>query len=77
MATYFCIIIKDNYEDGRPNSTQAKQQRDHKRLARISKGTINTTKCISSLQMTFNKSSTRDLISILQLTLQEWGIQLD
>ena len=39
---------------GKPNSSQDKRQRDHKKLIRFSKNSIDTTKKISKLKRVFN-----------------------
>ncbi|GBB90726.1 hypothetical protein RclHR1_17790005 [Rhizophagus clarus] len=51
-------------ETGRPDSSQDKRQRDHKKLIRFSKDSIDTTRKISKLKRVFNISSKRDIIYI-------------
>ena len=43
-------------ETGRPNSTQDKRQRDHKKLVQFSKDSIDTTRNVSKLKRIFNQS---------------------
>jgi hypothetical protein len=56
-------------ETGRPNSSQDKRQRDHKKLIRFSKDSIDTTRKISKLKRVFNLSSKRQILSIFAINI--------
>ena len=56
-------------ETGRPNSSQDKCQRDHKKLIWFSKDSINTTRKISKLKMVFNLSFKRHILSIFAINI--------
>jgi len=56
-------------ETGRPNSSQDKRQRDHKKLIRFSKDSIDTTRKISKLKRVFNLSSKRHILSIFAINI--------
>ena len=54
---------------GRPDSSQDKRQRDHKKLIRFSKDSIDTTRKISKLKRVFNISSKRRILSIFSINI--------
>ena len=54
---------------GRPDSSQDKRQRDHKKLVRFSKDSIDTTRKISKLKRVFNISSKRQILSIFAINI--------
>jgi hypothetical protein len=56
-------------ETGRPDSSQDKRQRDHKKLVRFSKDSIDTTRKISKLKRVFNISSKRQMLSIFAINI--------
>ena len=56
-------------ETGRPNSTQDKRQRDHKKLVRFSKDSIDTTRNVSKLKRIFNQSSKRQNLSVFTINI--------
>ena len=56
-------------ETGRPDSSQDKRQRDHKKLIRFSKDSIDTTRKISKLKRVFNLSSKRQILSIFAINI--------
>jgi len=56
-------------ETGRPNSSQDKRQRDHKKLIQFSKDSIDTTRKISKLKRVFNLSSKRQILSIFAINI--------
>ena len=56
-------------ETGRPDSSQDKRQRDHKKLIRFSKDSIDTTRKISKLKRVFNISSKRQILSIFAINI--------
>ena len=56
-------------ETGRPNSSQDKCQRDHKKLVQFSKDSIDTTRKISKLKRVFNISSKRQILSIFAINI--------
>ena len=56
-------------ETGRPDSSQDKRQRDHKKLVRFSKDSIDTTRKISKLKRVFNISSKRQILSIFAINI--------
>src|SRR5215475_1508267 len=51
-------------ETGRQNSSQDKRRRDHKKLIRFSKDSIDTTRILSKLKRIFNQSSKRQNLTI-------------
>src|SRR2546423_9710397 len=57
-------------ETGKPNSSQEKQVRDHKKLIRFFKDSIDTTRNIKNLKKIFNQPSRRQNLTILLLTSQ-------
>ncbi|CAG8790562.1 23253_t:CDS:2, partial [Gigaspora rosea] len=56
-------------ETGRPNSTLIKRVRDHKKLARFSKDSIDTTRSVSNLQRIFSRSITRQQLAIFTVNV--------
>jgi len=56
-------------ETGRPDSSEDKRQRDHKKLIRFCKDSIDTTRKISKLRRVFNLSSTRQILSIFAINI--------
>jgi hypothetical protein len=56
-------------ETGKPNSSQDKRQRDHKKLIRFSKDSIDTTRKISKLKRVFNLSSKRQILFIFAINI--------
>jgi hypothetical protein len=56
-------------ETGRPNSTQDKQLRDHKKLIRFSKDSIDTTRNVVKLKKIFNQSSKRQNLTIFTINI--------
>src|SRR3954454_3519685 len=56
-------------ETGKLNSSQDKYQRDHKKLIRFSKDSINTTRKISKLKRVFNLSSKSRILSIFAINI--------
>jgi hypothetical protein len=56
-------------ETGKPDSSQNKRQRDHKKLIRFSKDSIDTTRKISKLKRVFNISSKRRILSIFSINI--------
>ena len=56
-------------ETGRPDSSQDKCQRDHKKLIWFSKDSIDTTRKISKLKRVFNLSSKRQILSIFAIKI--------
>jgi hypothetical protein len=56
-------------ETGRPDSSQDKRRRDHKKLVRFSKDSIDTTRKISKLKRVFNISSKRQILSIFTINI--------
>ncbi|CAG8559672.1 10779_t:CDS:2, partial [Scutellospora calospora] len=56
-------------ETGRPDSTLIKRAQDHKKLARFSKDSVDTTRSVSSLQRIFNKSITRQQLAIFTVNV--------
>src|SRR3954451_4205422 len=56
-------------ETGRPDSSQDKRQRDHKKLVRFSKDSIDTTRKILKLKRVFNISSKRQILSIFAINI--------
>ena len=56
-------------ETDRPNSSQDKQVRDHKKLIRFSKDSINTTRNIKNLKKIFNQPSRRQNLTIFTINI--------
>ena len=56
-------------ETGRPNSSQDKWVRDHKKLIRFSKDSIDTTRNILKLKKIFNCPSKRQDVSIFTINI--------
>jgi hypothetical protein len=56
-------------ETGRPDSSQDKRRRDHKKLIRFSKDSIDTTRKLSKLKRVFNTSSKRQILSIFAINI--------
>ena len=56
-------------ETGRPNSSQDKRVRDHKKLIRFSKDSIDTTRNIKNLKKIFNQSSKRQNLTIFTINI--------
>jgi hypothetical protein len=56
-------------ETGKPNSSQDKRQRDHKKLVRFSKDSIDTTRNVSKLKRIFNQSSKRQNLSVFTINI--------
>ncbi|CAG8631527.1 7966_t:CDS:2 [Diversispora eburnea] len=56
-------------ETGRPDSTLIKRAQDHKKLARFSKDSVDTTRNVSTLQRIFNKSITRQQLAIFTVNV--------
>src|SRR5277367_5645087 len=56
-------------ETGRPDSSQDKRRRDHKKLIRFSKDSINTTRKLLKLKRVFNTSSKRQILSIFAINI--------
>ena len=56
-------------ETGRPNSSQDKHQRDHKKLIQFSKDSIDTIRKISKLKKVFNLLSKRQILSIFAINI--------
>ncbi|UZO04205.1 uncharacterized protein OCT59_024596 [Rhizophagus irregularis] len=56
-------------ETGRPNSSQDKRVRDHKKLIRFSKDSINTTRSILKLKRIFNQLLKRQNLSIFTINI--------
>ena len=54
---------------GKPNSSQDKRQRDHKKLIQFFKDFIDTTRKISKLKRVFNLSSKRQILSIFAINI--------
>ncbi len=63
-------------ETSRPNSSQDKRQRDHKKLVKFSKDSTDTTRIISKLKRIFNKSSKRRVLSIFAINIAGDVIEL-
>ncbi|RIA91119.1 hypothetical protein C1645_822515 [Glomus cerebriforme] len=61
---------------GRPNSSQDKRQRDHKKLIQFSKDSIDTTRKISKLKRVFNLSSKRQILSIFAINIAGDAMEL-
>ena len=58
-------------EIGRPNSTQDKRLRDHKKLIRFSKDSIDTTRNVLKLKKIFNQSSKRQNLTIFTINIAD------
>src|SRR3954464_9902152 len=56
-------------ETGRPNSSQDKRRRDHKKLIRLSKDSIDTTRILSKLKRMFNQFSKRQNLTIFAINI--------
>ena len=56
-------------ETGRPNSSQDKRVRDHKKLIRFSKDSIDTTRSIKNLKKIFNQPSKRQNLTIFTINI--------
>ena len=56
-------------ETGRPNSSQDKRDRDHKKLIRFSKDSIDTTRNIKNLKKIFNQPSRRQNLTIFTINI--------
>lgn len=56
-------------ETGRPNSSQDKRVRDHKKLIRFSKDSIDTTRNIIKLKKIFNQPSKRQNLTIFTINI--------
>src|SRR5215213_4378811 len=56
-------------ETGRPNSSQDKRVRDHKKLIRFFKDSIDTTRNIKNLKKIFNQLSTRQNLTIFTINI--------
>src|ERR1043165_1286137 len=56
-------------ETGRPNSSQDKWVRDHKKLICFSKDSIDTTRNIKNLKKIFNQPSTRQNLTIFTINI--------
>ena len=56
-------------ETGRPNSSQDKRVRDHKKLIRFSKDSIDTTRNMLKLKKIFNQPSKRQNLSIFTINI--------
>ncbi|PKY33355.1 hypothetical protein RhiirB3_420502, partial [Rhizophagus irregularis] len=61
---------------GRPNSSQDKRVRDHKKLIRFSKDSIDTTRSILKLKKIFNQPSKRQNLSIFTINIAGDVIEL-
>ena len=58
-------------ETGRPNSNQDKRVRDHKKLIRFSKNSIDTTRNIKNLKKIFNQPSRRQNLTIFTINIAD------
>src|SRR2546429_3485308 len=56
-------------ETGRPNSSQDKRWRDHKKLIQLSKDSIDTTRILSKLKRMFNQFSKRQNLTIFAINI--------
>ena len=56
-------------ETSKPNSSQDKWQRDHKKLVRFSKDFIDTTRNVFKLKRIFNQSSKRQNLSVFTINI--------
>ena len=56
-------------ETGRPNSSQDKRRQDHKKLIRLSKDSIDTTRILSKLKRMFNQFSKRQNLTIFAINI--------
>jgi hypothetical protein len=54
---------------GRPNSSQNKRIRDHKKLIRFSKDSMDTTRNIKNLKKIFNQASKRQNLTIFTINI--------
>ncbi|GET61026.1 hypothetical protein GLOIN_2v1705087 [Rhizophagus irregularis DAOM 181602=DAOM 197198] len=63
-------------ETGRPNSSQDKRVRDHKKLIRFSKDSIDTTRNIKNLKKIFNQPSMRQNLTIYTINIAGDVIEL-
>ncbi|CAG8498178.1 12634_t:CDS:2, partial [Acaulospora morrowiae] len=63
-------------ETGRPDSTQDKRLRDHKKLIRFFKDSIDTTRSVLKLKKIFNQSSKRQNLSIFTINVAGDVIEL-
>ena len=54
---------------GRPNSSQDKQDHDHKKLIHFFKNSINTTRNIKNLKKIFNQSSRKQNLTIFTINI--------
>src|SRR3954470_22390092 len=57
------------FETGKLDFSQDKRQRDHKKLIRFSKDSIDTTRKILKLKRVFNLSSKRQILSIFAINI--------
>ncbi|PKB98871.1 hypothetical protein RhiirA5_366760, partial [Rhizophagus irregularis] len=63
-------------ETGRPNSSQDKRDRDHKKLIHFSKDSIDTTRNIKNLKKIFNQPSRRQNLTIFTINIAGDVIEL-
>ncbi|RIA88552.1 hypothetical protein C1645_235492 [Glomus cerebriforme] len=63
-------------ETGRPNSSQDKRRRDHKKLIRLSKDSIDTIRILSKLKRIFNQFSKRQNLTIFAINIAGDVIEL-
>ncbi|PKB92656.1 hypothetical protein RhiirA5_443881, partial [Rhizophagus irregularis] len=63
-------------ETGRPNSSQDKRRRDHKKLIRLSKDSIDTTRILSKIKRMFNQFSKRQNLTIFAINIAGDVIEL-
>jgi hypothetical protein len=56
-------------ETGRSNSSQDKRVRDHKKLIRFSKDSMDTTRNIKNLKKIFNQASKRQNLTIFTINI--------
>ena len=56
-------------ETGRPNSSQDKRVRDHKKLIRFSKDSMDTTRNIKNLKKIFNQASKKQNLTIFTINI--------
>ncbi|GBB86198.1 hypothetical protein RclHR1_12630015 [Rhizophagus clarus] len=63
-------------ETGRPNSSQDKRVRDHKKLIRFSKDSVDTTRNIKNLKKIFNQPSKRQNLTIFTINIAGDVIEL-
>src|SRR2546421_5688898 len=70
MVRYMTIVqLEKGAKLERLDSSQDKRQRDHKKLVRFSKDSIDTTRKISKLKRVFNISSKRQILSIFAINI--------